>query len=645
VAELATTLLGSDGLTANESTFERRDVVRAVAERAANGAHLDAIEIAVEHALTHPESVVLERQGRGGGALHTTRDLLEIEARLIDTAAALHNQAHSALDPVQAERILAERRELTAEQRVAVWSLVTSGAGVEVVVGKAGAGKTTALSLAREIFEGADRRVFGTALSARAAEELEVSAGIASVTLSRFVGELDEGSAALSPRDVVVVDEAGMVGTRTLARLVGAVRETGSKLVLVGDPRQLPEIEAGGAFGALATRLAALELTENRRQHERWERIALDELRSGDVVPALAAYDDHGRIHLAGTMAEARQNLVGRWLNARDAGEVAFMLAVNRRDVAALNREAREMLRQRGSLGADLVRAPGRSFAFGDEVICLRNARRLGVINGTRGTVAELAAGHLIIDTAAGPRTLPPSYLDARHLDYGYASTVHKAQGATYDRAFVLATDSLTREAGYVAMSRARRGTELFVTAGAFEHGLGPEVPEVEPLARTAARLSESRAKVLASSHLEVGPPVGNVVAVPSATAWGTGAENPRPVPSPEIVQLAAQGIDSVRDDLTMVDTAANRSSVRVQAALGPPPDSALERARYDRLTEEINRYREQHEVEEDDPLGPEPFEARARLDHRVLAAEIRLYQRAHGRELEPPGLEFGLGR
>jgi conjugative relaxase-like TrwC/TraI family protein len=645
VTELSTTLLGSEGLTAQDSTFERRDVVRAVAERSPDGAHLEAIEAAVDLALTRPEAVALERLGPGGGALHTTRELLEIEARLFEVATDLHSHAHTALDPVQAERILADRSDLSADQRAAVRSLGTAGGGINVVVGKAGAGKTTALSLAREIFEGADLRVSGAALSARAAQELETSAGIASVTLARFVGQLDEGSATLSPRDVLVIDEAGMVGTRTLARLVEDVRESGAKLVLVGDPRQLPEIEAGGAFGALASRLGALELTDNRRQHERWERIALDQLRCGDVVPALAAYEDHGRIRVAGTMSETRQDLVGRWLNARDAGERVLMLAVNRRDVAALNRAARDVLGQRGSLGADLVDAHGRTFARDDEVVCLRNARRLGVINGTRGTVVELAAGDLIIDTEAGARTLPPSYLEAGHLDHGYATTVHKSQGATYDRAFVLATESLTREAGYVAMSRARRGTELFVTAGAFEQGLGPEVREVEPSARAAARLAVSRAKVLASSHLENGALAPGAVAISPALDRGSEVLNTELVAASKAGRGAALGLESTPRDLTAVDSSGPQPASHIVAALGPQPENGFERARYDRLTDAINRYRERHKVEGDDPLGPRPFEARSRLAYDALLADIGGFERQRTRALEPPGHELGLGR
>ena len=238
---------------------------------------------------------------------------------------------------------------------------------------------------------------------------------------------------------------------------------------------------------------------------KQWERIALDELRSGDVVKGLGAYDVHDRIRISATMVAARTDMVERWLEARESG--ALMLAVNRRDVDSLNAVARAKLIEGGLLGAELLRTEDRSFALSDEVVCLRNARKLGVLNGTRGTVVGFDADGLHIETAGGPRVLPTRYVEAGHLAHGYATTVHKAQGATYDRAFVLATDSLTREAGYVAMSRARAGTELFVISGAFEDGRGPDLGKDEPMARTAARLATSRAKSMASEHLVGGLP------------------------------------------------------------------------------------------------------------------------------------------
>jgi Ti-type conjugative transfer relaxase TraA len=646
---LSTALLGASGLTAGDSRFSRRDAVRAVAERLLDGAHLDTIEAVVEQTLERPDAVSLAGTDRAVEPWYSTSELLAIEANLLERAAA-PGPTSVAVTLARAEEVLARRAELSSEQRAMVGSLACSGRPIEVVVGKAGAGKTMALSLAREIFEGAGYEISGTALSARAAEELEESAGIASATLTRFMGELESGRRSLSSWDIVVVDEAGMVGTRTLARLVEMAEGSGAKLVLVGDPLQLPEIAAGGAFAALAARPGVLELTENRRQRELWERTALDQLRSGHVAAALALYERHSRIRLSDTMAEARSDLVARWLAAREDGDDVLMLAVNRRDVSALNRHARAVLQGRGTVGANMMDANGRVFASGDEVVCLRNARRLGVINGTRGTVVGLDGTNLVINVGGTPRTLPREYLSAGHLDYGYATTVHKAQGATYDRAFVLATESLTKEAGYVAMSRARISTELFVGGGAFEQGLGPEVKEVEPLSRTAARLTVSRAKVLASSHFEVEPVPAHDLSITSTPqrfdqTWNAGS-GMQLVPGGGRADEVAAGRSTVAlfaNDFTATDFTEPEPPAHIVAALGPRPYFVDEQGRYDQLTQSIDDYRALHVIEGDDPLGPRPFETYPRLAYDAVAAEIARYGSRRWRELTGP--ELGMER
>ena len=234
-------------------------------------------------------------------------------------------------------------------------------------------------------------------------------------------------------------------------------------------PRSRPE----APWPRSTDRLGAVELTTNRRQEQSWERAALDELRHGSVRRGLGSFVAADRVHVAPSMAETRRALVDAWLTAVQKGKEAVMLAVTRGDVAALNETARAALRVAGRLGPDALVVDEQGFAIGDLVVCGRNDRTLGVVNGTRGTIRSVEAGTVILDTGRGPRRLSADYLDQGHLSYGYALTVHKSQGATLDRAFVLATSSLTREAGYVALSRARQSTDLFVPTSPFEDGLG----------------------------------------------------------------------------------------------------------------------------------------------------------------------------
>ena len=639
---IAHDILSPEGITARESVFERRDVVRALAERLPEGAALCDIEALADRLLGRPEVVELSAIGRGGERLCTTTELLDVEARLLERAEIRARFPGPRVNDEQIRALLAGHALLSGEQRSMIARLATSGASIDIVVGKAGAGKTTALSVAREAFEEVGYQVSGTALSARAAAELEGSAGIESVTLARFLGDAADGNRVLGSHDVLVVDEAGMVGTRDLAKVVDLAHESGAKVILIGDPRQLPEIDAGGAYGNLARRLGAIELSENRRQSQAWEREALDHLRRGEATAALTAYESHGRIHLAPTMAEARAEMVRQWSQARSAGTHTLMLAATRRDVDALNAAARAERRARGELGDDVQMTEHRSFALGDEVLCLRNARRLGVLNGTRGVVLARDASGLCIETDAGPRLVPKKYIEAGHLDHGYASTIHKAQGATYGRAFVLASESLSRESGYVAMSRARHGSHLFVTSGPFEHGHGPDVAPEEPLATTASRLATTRAKHLATEYAHVLAPGGVDPHGGKLLGWpGRGEEVEPPM--------------RCTSDHWATEVSGPSPSLRITEVLGSGPAFVDEQSRYGELAAAIEEYRRRHGVDGEDPLGERPREVRARLAFDSLTQQIRSYERSRWRQLderglepqglEPRGLDLGWGR
>jgi hypothetical protein len=325
--------------------------------------------------------------------------------------------------------------------------------------------------------------------------------------VAALLRDLERPAGGLPQGAVLVVDEAGMVPTRQLVKLLDAVESAEGKLVLVGDHRQLPELEAGGAFRALVQRGLAVELTENRRQREAWERRALDLLRDGRAEPAVAAYVSHGRIHVADTAAGAREWLVADWHAAAHAGDTV-MIAHRRSDVADLNRGARELLRNDGALGDTELRLPGGEFAVGDAVVIKRNDQRLGVTNGERGVVTAIdAAGQqLAVRLGKVVVKLDHNFLATRsaHGDpsllHSYAITCHVAQGLTVDRAFVLADDGLTSELGYTALSRGRHSNHLYLAAHRddprAEYAPSPP-PERAALERLTVALCTDRGSVL----------------------------------------------------------------------------------------------------------------------------------------------------
>jgi len=405
------------------------------------------------------------------------------------------------------------RLSLSGEQVAMVSQLVTSGSGVEMVVGRAGTGKTFALDAARGAWQAGGHRVIGTSLAARAAAELESGSGIPSTSLARLLIDLERPESAFAPNSVVVVDEAGMVGTRDLHRLAKLTEASQSKLVLVGDPHQLSEISAGGAFAALAKQLYVNELTQNRRQVEEWERGALAELRSGNVVTAINRYGAAGRINAAPSAGAARVALVNDWLAARAPGRSSIMVTVRRDDAEDLNALARKALKSAGVLGPEELAVEGRSFALGDEVLALRNDARLGLTHGTRATVVSMDHERRSLNLVTADQrevVVPSSYLAAGDLTHGYALTLHKAQGITVDRAFLLGSEALYREAGYVGLSRGRQRNDLYLVAPSVpgpamagittQPSLDAPLPE-EPLDRLARQLGVSRAQRLATEH------------------------------------------------------------------------------------------------------------------------------------------------
>ncbi|PZS04544.1 MAG: hypothetical protein DLM56_05955 [Pseudonocardiales bacterium] len=270
---------------------------------------------------------------------------------------------------------------------------------------------------------------------------------------------------------MLLLDEAGMVGTRQLARLIDLTHRLRCKLVLVGDPAQLPEMEAGGLFAALSRRDAAIHLEGHHRQVEPWEAEALEAVRTGQTSAAFDAYAEHGRLHTDESSESLRDQLVADYLMHR--AKVAnprrvLILARTRAQADRLNHVVRSRLLAEGSLSSASLRVGtdrgAIDFRLGDEVIVTRNLHGEGVFNGTRASVSHLSLDAVTITTGEGRRLeLPRSLLGHDVLDHGYAMTIHKAQGLTVDRALLWADPGLYREAGYVGLSRAREATHVYV--------------------------------------------------------------------------------------------------------------------------------------------------------------------------------------
>ncbi len=421
-ARLFDALASPDGVTAARSTFTYGRLVEAVCDRLPAGGRVEDVLALADGFLASEHVIALEAAGgpmarradgrpipgHGGEGRWTTREMLATEQRLLDGVARRLGGQAGTVRHDQLEAVLG-RHDLLAEEQVAmVRHLCGSGNGVDVVIGVAGAGKTTALAASAEAWQQAGYRVIGSALAARTARQLHEAAGMEALTMTRLLGRLDRAELVLGDRDVLVVDEAGMVGTRQLARLLDHAGRGGSKVVLIGDPRQLPELDAGGTLRSLQHRTGAITLTTNRRQTEPWERQALAALRHGNPTHALVAYQAHGCVHVAGGPADLRQELVAAWAHDRLSGE-ALMLAGTRAEVDDLNRRARAVLQHAGEVGPDQIVLGGRPFAIGDTVLALHNDPRTGLLNGTRARLQAID-GHrhvLVLNTGGATVGMP----------------------------------------------------------------------------------------------------------------------------------------------------------------------------------------------------------------------------------------------
>ena len=513
-------LASPEGLTARLSTFGEREVIKAICNALPQGGRvedvLDLVDgfVRSDHvlALTGDRDAATIRLQDGrviaaktGEQRWTTPEMLEIELGVVDSGLFRQATGCAVAEPAALDAAVAARPTLSAEQREMVRTICSSGDGIDVVEGVAGSGKTFALAAAREAWEASGYRVIGCSLAARAAKHLQDDAGIPAGTIERLLRDLNR--CQFAPGTVVVVDEAAMVGTRKLARLLDHAETADAKVVLVGDPCQLPEIDAGGAFRGLRSRLGASVLADNRRQTHLWERDSLAELRSGQVDHALDAYQAHGRIHEAPTDALAREWLVEEWMNAHLEGEDVLMVAARLADVDDLNTRARHLLQDEGYLGPDQIQAGRHAFCDGDQVVALRNDYQLGLLNGTRGVIDHIDPDrqHLTVITDRNERPeIPFEYLAAGHLTHGYATTIHKAQGATVDRCLILADDTATREHAYTALSRGRTSNDLYITTQ--DHRIDERhahETQTDPLDGLRAAIGRSGAKRLALDHLD----------------------------------------------------------------------------------------------------------------------------------------------
>jgi conjugative relaxase-like TrwC/TraI family protein len=520
------TLSGPDGLTGQASTFTRTDVVDALAKRlpVARSAQeaISQVEQAADRFLEE-RAIRVGHDRRLGVDRYSTPELLALERHLVDDATMRAEQSCAVVRPEVVRQVLDRHPSVGDDQAAMVRDLTQGGAGVAVVVGRAGSGKTWALGLAREAFELDGYQVLGCAPTGIATVGLAEEGFSDARTVDRLLLELGRGLTELDGRSVLVVDEAAMVGTRKLAPLLEQADRSGAKVVLVGDDRQFASIAAGGGFRALRLRLGASELTVNRRQIQAWEQRAIDDVRAGNLEQAIAAYAEHGRIRAFEARDDRDRALVNDWWQAHQHAEQPVIYAHRRAQVDQLNSVCQRLRAEAGHLGHERLTVGNRSFAVGDVVVLGANAPdRLGVVNGTTAIVQDLdlPGRAMTVRTLEDepPKTvrLPGWYLDAavrpgqsRRVDLAYARTDMRSQGRTEQRALLALDGAEDMQGGYVQLTRSTQRTDLYLTVGPEPLGPDDERPHPSREPRTpeellARVLTRDGSKTLASDTPDV---------------------------------------------------------------------------------------------------------------------------------------------
>jgi AAA domain/UvrD-like helicase C-terminal domain len=548
------------------------------------------IEAAADNVLAHPAVVCLaapepappadlrRRDGlsvfeRHGVARFTTLDTLSVEQQVLDHAAADPGRWGVA-QPAAVQAAIAEAG-LGGDQAAAVRAVTQDGDTVICVVGPAGTGKSRSMGAAARAWQTSGIPVRGLAVSAVAAGVLQTEAGTPAETVAKLLFEHDRPGGPgqrwrLVRGEVVVVDEAGMVASRDLARLTQLVAQAQAKLVLVGDHAQLGAVEAGGLFRLLAD-TRALELSGVRRFSHDWERHASLRLRARDPT-VIATYDQHRRLR-ACDRPGALDAAFTAWVDARAARQAVVVCATDHATVDAASRRIRAHRVAAGEVEAGGVQAGDQVVGVGDEIVTTRNNRRLmtsaggWVRNGDRWTVTHqhpdgsLTVSHL---GGHGRIVLPVDYV-TQDVALAYALTVHKAQGVTVDRAVLVADDATTAEALYVGMTRGRHHNTALVVCDNLDpdhHDPAPTATEVltaalHRVAAEQAALDVLRQTLAASESLAVlAPRLANL------SAW-LGRETP-PDPSAELQRLAARRAHLERHAHPGVLTRAGRDDRRL---------------------------------------------------------------------------------
>jgi ATP-dependent exoDNAse (exonuclease V) alpha subunit len=383
---------------------------------------------------------------------------------------------------------------LSGEQKQAVRHLTRTSGSITAVIGRAGTGKTYMLKITNQAWKKAGFEVVGACVSAKAALGLQNETGITSCTLHRLLGELNDGRRKLNSKTIVVIDEAGMVGTRQMNDLLAHINRSGAAAKLIGDPLQLQSCDAGGPFQAIAKEVNPFVMTKIRRQKEQWAREAVINMMEGHAEEVLMEYAERGLFTVAENRTEAMKSLVKDWKKqGLKAPQDNLVFTSTNLETTILNRMIQQERKLKRQLGLQYVTLGNERFYKGDRVLLCKNSKEFDVVNGHLGVVCGINflrnSLSMKLDEGRIVTVLLDRYTD---LKLGYVLTTHKGQGVTTQNSYILLGGSMTdKEMAYTQISRSTDQSKLYIDKAE----LGESYQDI------ARQMNKSHQKDLAVEH------------------------------------------------------------------------------------------------------------------------------------------------
>lgn len=512
-------------LSQHHSTFTESKLKQKLAENSQGQATIEELRQHYKKALAQKEIVALGRDDQGNMRF-TTATILQKEKELMSCAESLSKRMTHRVDESRIDSVLQSETysKMSDEQRAAAKHVFAAG-DVALIQGAAGSGKSFTMAAVREAYQMQGYNVVGLAPTGKAAEELARGAGIPSLTVDKYLYDRDKGEARFSKGNIVVVDEAGMLGSTKMREILNDAHEAGAKVVLVGDHKQLQPIDFGNPFAKLKGAVGGAELNTVRRQQVDWQRSAAWDIREGRAFDALTKYESNKLLKVEKNALSLKQSVASDYLRDRELSGSQLILASTNSVATEINtgiraslKEENNLLSKRRQYDVPVRDREGkkfdREFCIGDRVYFTKNNRKIGVQNGSLGTVEHLKrvgektfAFEVTLDNGNKVSFTTDKY---DRLDHGYAVTIHKSQGATVDRTYVVVSSNMDRESAYVAMTRHRQNACVYASKPDFEkmklegHSHGQQEAVQEKVVQDMAqKLNRSQIKEMSIDYVK----------------------------------------------------------------------------------------------------------------------------------------------